>query len=72
MKHEELPEHHRPGGGAAPQRQRIQAGMKPRGARVTGVRAEGITTDYTDYTDEDGTPDPGGGFPLIMSRNRRC
>jgi hypothetical protein len=43
--------------------------MEARGARVTGARAEGITTDYTDYTDEDLTPDPDCGIPLIMSRN---
>jgi hypothetical protein len=29
--------------------------METRGARVTGVRVEGITTDYTDYTDDDAT-----------------
>jgi hypothetical protein len=30
--------------------------MEARGARVTAVRAEGITTDYTEHTDEDATP----------------
>jgi hypothetical protein len=44
--------------------------MEARGARVTQVRAEGITTDYTDYTDEEATPDPDGGFPLTTSRNQ--
>ena len=43
--------------------------MKPRGARVAGVRAEGITTDYTEHTDEDATPIHDRGFPLITPRN---
>ena len=64
------PEHHRSRSGAAPQLQGIQSGMEARGARVTQVRAEGITRDYTDYTDEEATPDPDGGFPLTTSRNQ--
>jgi len=62
MKHEELPEHHRTGHVAAPQLPRLQAGMEARSARVTGLRGEGITTDYTDYTDEDANPTPTAEF----------
>jgi len=44
--------------------------MEARGALVSRVRDGGRTTDYTDYTDEDATPHPDCGFPLIMSKNR--
>ena len=36
--------------------------MEARGERVTRLKAEGITTDYTDYTDEDANPTPTAEF----------
>jgi len=42
--------------------------MEASGSRATGVWAGGITTDYTD---EDETPDPKCGIPMIRSRNQR-
>ena len=51
MKHEE---HHRSGGGVAPELQGIETGMEARFARATGVSAGRRTTDFTDYSDGDG------------------
>jgi hypothetical protein len=40
-------------------------------ARAAGVRAEGITTDYTDCTDEEASPDPDCGIALEIEEPKR-
>jgi hypothetical protein len=60
------------GSGVALELQGIQAGMEACGARATGLRGGGGTTDFTDFTDGEAhaPPGPDYGIPLILSRSR--